>query len=148
MALAFCGALLALFVLESKKIKRQDGSRVIRMKNPSWRSEILGLYQTLQEETYIILLFPMFFTSAWCSPYQINDVNLAKFNIRTGSLNNTLGGLSTIPGALLFGYALDQIRFRRRVRAKTCHVVLFCLVMAVLDRKREKFHSHERLTTE
>jgi hypothetical protein len=101
-----------------------------------------------EAETYIILLFPMFFTSAWCSPYQINDVNLAKFNIRTRSLNNTLGGLSTIPGALLFGYALDQIRFRRRVRAKTCHVVPFCLVMAVLDRKREKFHSHERLTRE
>lgn len=131
MALAFSGAILALFVLESKKVRRQDGSRVIRMKNPSWKSEIFGLYQTLRDETHIILLFPMFFTSAWYSPYQINDVNLAKFNIRTRSLNNTLGGLFTIPGALLFGYGLDQIRFRRRVRAKTCHVVLLILVMAV-----------------
>lgn len=73
----------------------------------------------------------MFFTSAWWSPYQINDVNLAKFNIRTRALNGTLGALSTIVSTFTFGYALDFRLVRRSMRAKLGHLVLLTVTMVV-----------------
>jgi len=64
MLLAICGALLALSVLDVKQIKRQDGSTVTVTKSPSWKSEISRFWKTLITDTYFLLLFPMFFTSA------------------------------------------------------------------------------------
>lgn len=54
------GFILAWALSDSKYIKRKDGSRVIVMKNPTWKSEIIGLYKTIRTDTYILLLFPMF----------------------------------------------------------------------------------------
>ena len=97
---------------------RSDGSRVILMKNPSWKSEFLGLFQTLRTDYVVVLLFPMFWASNWFYTYQFNDVNLARFDTRTRALNNTLYWLSQILGAFVFGYCLDITSFRRTVRAK------------------------------
>ena len=63
--------------------------------------------------------------------YQFNDVNLAKFNIRTRSLNNTLYWLSQILGAFVFGYALDTTTIRRSLRARSALVTLFILTMVI-----------------
>ena len=51
------------FQVNSKDVIRPDSSRVILIKNPTWKSELLGLYTTLRIEPYVLLLFPMFFTS-------------------------------------------------------------------------------------
>ena len=101
------------------------------MKNPTWKTEILGLWETLRCDTYIILLFPMFFASNWFYTYQFNDVNLARFNIRTRALNNTLYWTSQILGALVFGYALDLHRVSRPLRARVAWVALFVLTMVI-----------------
>ncbi len=86
--------------------------------------------------------------------YQFNAFNLARFNIRTRALNNTLYWYvdaeskddlpasstdrhthlprsSQIIGAYTFGYALDSQAFRRSVRAKAAFSVLFCLTMVI-----------------
>lgn len=131
MILMFAGAVLAWFLVDAKKIIRADGTRVILMKQPTWQSEIIGLWEVLRTDTYILLLFPLFFSSNWFYPYQFNDVNLPKFNIRTRALNNTLYWMSQIIGAAVFGYALDISSISRSLRAKILMGTLFALTMVI-----------------
>ena len=63
--LTFLGACLAWCLVNAKAVLRADGSRVIVMKNPTWKTEIMGLYESLLTDPYIVLLFPMFFSSNW-----------------------------------------------------------------------------------
>lgn len=129
--LMFAGAVLALFLCNAENVIRSDGTRVVLMKNPSWTSEIFGLYVTIRDEPYILLLFPMFFASNWFTTYQTNGVNGAYFNIRTRSLNSVLYWSSQIIGALITGYCLDVKSFRRSVRAKASLVALVVLTFAI-----------------
>lgn len=101
------------------------------MKHPTWKTEIFGLWETLRSDPYIVSLFPMFFASNWFYTYQFNDVNLARFNLRTRALNNTLYWLAQIGGSLLFGFALDYPNIRRTTRAKVAWVVMFILTLSI-----------------
>jgi hypothetical protein len=101
------------------------------MKHPTWKTELLGLWETLRSDPYIILLFPMFFASNWFYTYQFNDVNLAQFNTRTRALNNTLYWIAQMFGAGIFGFALDFPNIRRTTRAKAAWVAMFLLTVAV-----------------
>jgi len=125
----FVGAALALGLCDANKVIRKDGSRVVVMKNPTWKSEFIGLYETLRYEPFIILLFPMFWSSNWFTTYQFNGVNGAYFDTRTKALNGLLYWSSQMLGALVFGYALDISYFRRTVRAKAALIVMFCFTM-------------------
>ncbi|KAH1904025.1 hypothetical protein KXW02_007901 [Aspergillus fumigatus] len=129
--LMFIGALLALCLCNASDIIRPDGSRVILMKHPSWQSELLGLWETLRFEPFVVLLFPMFFSSNWFYVYQQNSVNGAHFGTRTKALNNLLYFLAQILAAVIWGYLLDIKRVRRSVRAKITWVVLFVLTFAI-----------------
>ena len=101
------------------------------MKHPTWRTEIVGLWETLRSDAYIILLFPMFFASNWFYTYQFQDVNLVRFTTRTRALNSTLYWLAQMFGALIFGLGLDYSGIRRTTRAKIAWVVMFALTFAV-----------------
>jgi hypothetical protein len=101
------------------------------MKHPTWKTEILGLWETLRSDPYVIFLFPMFFASNWFYTYQFQDVNLAQFNTRTRALNNTLYWLAQMLGALVFGSALDYSYVRRTTRAKIAWIVMFVLTFAI-----------------
>lgn len=101
------------------------------MKNPSWQSELWGLWETFKTDSYILLLFPMFFASNWFYSYHFNGVNAAKFNTRTRALNNVLYYLMQIAGAYIFGYALDKKSISRTMRAKAAWVALFVLTFAI-----------------
>ena len=125
----FVGAVLAWFLVDAKHVVRKDGSRVILMKHPTWQSEIVGLYEVMKTDWYIALLFPMFFASNFFYTYQFQDVNLAKFTVRTRSLNGVLYWMSQIIGAYIFGYALDFARLKRTMRAKAALVALFVITM-------------------
>jgi hypothetical protein len=110
---------------------RKDGSRIILMQHPTAKSELLGLWQTLVSEPWVMLLWPMFFASNLFYTYQFNDVNLAKFNTRTRSLNNVLYWTAQIVGAAVFGVILDLGFFRRTTRAKIAWVSMFVLTMVI-----------------
>ena len=125
------GFILAGFLCNPLLVQRSDGSRVIMMKNPSWKSEILGLFQVIVSDWYILFLFPMFFASNWFYTYHFQDVNLAKFNIRTRALNSVLYYLSQILGAWIFGFMLDTTYFRRSTRAKIAVGALFVLTFVI-----------------
>lgn len=151
--LTFCGAMLSLTLARGETIVRRDGSKVLLQLNPTWKSELLGLYETLRDDPYVLLLFPMFFgkhvlesrlvrdthanvlplstASNWFYTYQFNDVNLARFNVRTRSLNSVLYWLAQMFGAGIFGALLDWTYFRRTVRAKAAWVALFGLTFAI-----------------
>ncbi|OBT68799.1 hypothetical protein VE03_02120 [Pseudogymnoascus sp. 23342-1-I1] len=129
--LMFGGAVLALFLCNADKVIRSDGSRVVLMKNPSWKSEFIGLGNTIVSDPYILLLFPMFWSSNWFTTYQTNSVNGGYFNIRTRSLNSLLYWFSQMIGAVIFGNALDIERFKRTTRAKASIAILFVLTFAI-----------------
>lgn len=129
--LMFVGFILSLLLCDANKVQRPDGSRVIVMKNPSWITEFKGLGLTLIKEPWVVLLFPMFFSSNIFYTYQDNEMNIAYFNIRTRALNNTLYWTSQILGAVVFGYSLDFIPARRSARAKGSLIALFVLTFAI-----------------
>jgi hypothetical protein len=110
---------------------RSDGSRVIVMKNPTWKSEILGMGQVFLSDPYILFLFPMFFASNFFTTYQFNAVNGSKFTTRTKALNNVLYWTMQIVGAYIFGYALDYQGLRRSLRARIAWTVLFIITFAI-----------------
>ena len=95
-SLSLLGTVLSLLLCEAKAVKRSDGSPVSLQQSPTWKSEVLGLRDTLKHDTYIVLLFPMFFASNFFYPYQFNTFNLTTFKIRTRSLNNTFGSLKLV----------------------------------------------------
>ena len=122
---------MAFTLTDAKNVVRSDGSRIILMKNPTWKSELVGLWQTFQSDTYIVLMFPLFLSSNWFTAYQFNQVNAAMFNTRTRSLNGVLYWIAQMIGALVFGIALDYAKVRRTLRAKINLIVLMVLTMAI-----------------
>ncbi|KAI1855218.1 hypothetical protein JX265_006641 [Neoarthrinium moseri] len=129
--LMLIGAVLALFLCNADKVQREDGSRIILMKSPSWSSEFIGLWETMYKDPWVVSLFPMFFASNIFYTYQLNIFNGAHFNARGSSLNNLLYWLTQIFGAVIFGYALDYSKVRRSMRAKISLVVLFALTFII-----------------
>ncbi|KAL5606921.1 hypothetical protein BROUX41_003297 [Berkeleyomyces rouxiae] len=127
LTLTFIGALLALFLCNAKSVIREDGSKVILMKNPTWKSEFIGLYETIADDPWVILLFPMFMASNIFYTYQLNDMNALNFNTRTRALNSLLYWLAQIIGALIYGYALDFGSIGRAMRAK----IAWCMLMVL-----------------
>lgn len=127
----FLGLILCFFLLDADKVIREDGTKIVLMKNPSWTSEFKGLWETLYTAPWILLLFPMFFASNIFYTYQNNDMNAAAFNIRTRSLNNLLYWLAQIIGAVINGYALDYSGVSRSVRAKASFIFLFILTFGI-----------------
>ncbi|KAH8690017.1 major facilitator superfamily domain-containing protein [Talaromyces proteolyticus] len=129
--LMFVGACLAVFLCDGQRIIRSDGTKVVMMQNPSWKSEFIGMWTTLRAEPFVILLFPMFFSSNWFYTYQQNAINAAYFNTRTRSLNGFLYWFAQIVAASIIGPLLDLKGIRRTVRARIMLVVLISLTLVI-----------------
>ncbi|RDA86473.1 hypothetical protein CP532_3613 [Ophiocordyceps camponoti-leonardi (nom. inval.)] len=129
--LMFIGACLSLMLCDADKVVRDDNTKVILMKNPSWSSELKGLWDTLFNEPWILLLFPMFFASNFFYTYQNNGMNAAHFNTRTRALNNLLYWLAQIFGAIVSGHCLDMHYIRRSLRAKLAFAFLATLTLVI-----------------
>ena len=131
LVLTFLGALLALTLLEAKNVVRTDGSHVIVMKHPSWKSEFIGMFQTLRTDWYIAGLFPMFWASNWFYTYQFNVVNAAYFSVRARALNSILYWLAQMVGSGIFGYSLDYQGLSRAMKAKIAWLALLLLTLGI-----------------
>ncbi|KUL83769.1 hypothetical protein ZTR_08672 [Talaromyces verruculosus] len=125
------GAFLAMFLVDADKIIRADGTKVILMKNPSWSSELKGLYTCILAEPYIILLFPMMWSSNWFYTYQENAINAAFFDTRTRALMGFLYWFAQICAASVIGPLLDNAKIRRSLRARVMFVTLIVLTVAI-----------------
>ncbi|KAH9168622.1 MFS general substrate transporter [Lactarius sanguifluus] len=124
MILTGMGSLIPLFMADPDKMIRTDGSKVTTPRQPSWRTEIYGLYVALRTDPMIVFLFPMFFA-------KFNDYNAALFNIRARSLNNLVYWVSQILGSVSIGLLLDQHQFPRRARAFAGWSILLAFVLIV-----------------
>ncbi|KAI0063052.1 MFS general substrate transporter [Artomyces pyxidatus] len=125
------GVLVPLIMADPDKMIRTDGTKVTTPRQPSWKTEISGLYIALRTDPLIVLLFPMFFASNWFYTWQFNDYNAALFNIRARSLNNLVYWLSQIVGSVSIGLLLDQRHLRRRFRAFFAWCILLVFVFVV-----------------
>jgi len=125
------GALIALILCNADKVVREDGSKVIIMKEPTWQSEFYGLWECIRLSPWVVYLFPMFFCSNIFYTYQQNGVNAAHFNLRARSLNSLLYWLAQILGAMVYASALDYPKVRRSVRAKASLIGLFVLTFVI-----------------
>lgn len=126
----FCGLFLSLLLVDADKVIREDGTKVILMKSPTWQTEFQGLWETIKQP-WVLYLFPMFFTSNIFYTYQNNGLNATHFNTRARTLNGLLYWLAQIIGAVFVGYALDYPKIRRSVRAKIYLVFLFTTTMII-----------------
>ena len=129
--LTLIGAGLSWTLVDAKNVVRDDGSKIIVMKHPSWKSEILGLWETFFTDTYILALFPMFIASNWFYVYHFTEINAAYFNVRTRALNGVVYYIFQIIGAYVFGFALDYKGVSRTMRAKAAWFALFSVIMIV-----------------
>lgn len=132
LVLSFTGVILPLFLVDPCKMIRTDGTRVTPIRHPSWKTEFISLFVALRTDPWIVLLFPMFFSSNYFYTWQFNDYNGALFNIRTRGLNNFVYWTAQIFGSFFIGhYVLDSKRFRRRVRAFLGWSIVVVSVFAV-----------------
>lgn len=125
------GAALSFCLCNADKVVREDGSKVIIMKNPTWSSELKGLWETLSQQPWILLLFPMFFCSNIFYTYQNNGVNAVAFNARTRALNGLLYWLAQIVAAVINGFALDYQGVSRSTRARLSLIFLIACTFAI-----------------
>ena len=123
--------MLSLTLVNAKNVIRRDGSKVILMKNPSWKTEFKGLYETIGLDPWVITLFPLFFSSNVFYPYQQNEFNALYFSTRGRALNGVLYWAAQIIGALAFGYAMDLEIVRRSIRAKVLWVALMLFTFGI-----------------
>ncbi|KAI5459210.1 major facilitator superfamily domain-containing protein [Mariannaea sp. PMI_226] len=131
LALTLTGCCMAILLCKTDRVVRPDGSKIDHARQMSWKTELLGVWKVLRSQPTFLLLFPLFFSSNWFYTYQFNDVNLARFNIRTRSLNNLMYWLFQIIGAFTFGSLLDMTRFSRRTRAVGGLFLLFSITMII-----------------
>ncbi|KAF5013126.1 hypothetical protein FDECE_846 [Fusarium decemcellulare] len=129
LALTLVGCVSSIALCKTRRVIRPDGSTIAVTEQPTWKSELIGVWKVIHSQPAILLLFPLFFASNWFYTYQFNDVNLARFNIRTRSLNNLMYWLSQIIGAYIFGYLLDLKQFNRRTRSIGGLAALFIITM-------------------
>ncbi|KAG6885023.1 hypothetical protein C0993_006439 [Termitomyces sp. T159_Od127] len=124
LVLTCIGVFIPFTMADPAKMVRTDGTKVTQARNPSWKSEFLGLYVALRTDPMILLLFPMFLASNWFYTWQFNDYNGAIFNIRARALNNLVYWMAQIVGSVAIGRLLDQSKLSRRVRAFSGWAVL------------------------
>jgi hypothetical protein len=129
--LTFLGAILSMGLTNANNIIRRDGTKVILMKNPSWKTEFIGLWETVIDDPWVVLLFPLFWSSNTFYTDQLNIMNGAYFTTRTRALNSVLYWSAQIIGALLWGYCLDFPKIRRSLRAKIAFGVLTALTFGI-----------------
>jgi hypothetical protein len=112
----FLGAPLSLLIVKTKTVRVSDGTTPLLPPKTTWSSAYTGVYVRLQRDPYIIAMFPLMFASNYYLPYEFNDINLTRFNVRTRALNVILFYSGGILGAYSAGLTLDVKLISRRSR--------------------------------
>lgn len=120
-----------MLLVDPKDVIRTDGTKVVIPRNPSWKVEIMSLWIALKTDPFILLLFPLFFSSNYFYTWQFNDYNGSFFNTRGRALNNIVYWTAQIFGSILMGWILDIKSLGRRKRAFVGWGILFVMAMAV-----------------
>jgi hypothetical protein len=101
MILTGTGALVPLFMANPEKMVRTDGTKVMMPRQPSWKTEVYGLYIALRTDPLIVLLFPMFFASNWFYTWR-KLTRFELFPVKTQVLSIAQSSMTTMPHYLTF----------------------------------------------
>ncbi|KAI1353074.1 major facilitator superfamily domain-containing protein [Xylaria sp. FL0043] len=143
------GIALSLIILEMRDVIRSDGSQASAYVPLVTITKTLHkFFRRLKTDPHIIALFPMMFASNFYLPYIFNDVNLARFNVRTRALNVVLFYTVGILGAYFAGILLDIKRLSLATRVKWGLVQLLILFVAIFAGAYAWQHSIPRKATE
>lgn len=129
--ITFAGGLISALLKDPSTIVRSDGSTVVAAKSTTWRFELVGLYRLLRTDTWILLLFPMFFASNFFYTWQNQVFNAKLFSLRTRALNSLLYWLAQIFGSLFLSLVVDRKTLARRMRAWIAWAITLTVVFAV-----------------
>ncbi|KAB5592997.1 hypothetical protein CTheo_3551 [Ceratobasidium theobromae] len=127
LVLTLIGVLIPMLMADPKSMYRSDGSKVTAPRQPSWKSEIMGLWVALRTDPSILLLFPLFMASNWF----LKPLMKQYLPVRTRALNSFVYWVSQIFGSVAIGFLLDNKILRRRMRAFLGWSVLFAMVFVV-----------------
>ncbi|KAJ4180188.1 hypothetical protein NW767_014454 [Fusarium falciforme] len=72
LALTLVGCFSSIALCKTRRVIRPDGSAIAVSQQPTWKSEILGVWKVIHSQPAILLLFPLFFASNWFYTYQFN----------------------------------------------------------------------------
>ncbi|OWB52915.1 hypothetical protein B5S27_g4498 [[Candida] boidinii] len=131
LVLTLLGSVVACFLLPVGKVIRPDGSRVVHQKNPNLKDELFELFRVMKREPWILLLFPMFFSSNWFYTYEQSVFNTTSFNIRTRSLNSLLFWFMQMIGSFVVGFMLDLPFLKRKTRGLLGWGFVFCVTFII-----------------
>ncbi|KAG0049534.1 hypothetical protein BGZ83_005689 [Gryganskiella cystojenkinii] len=107
---------LAFFLSRPSSIVRDNGEPIVVAKFAGIKAECIAILSVFCDWR-MLLLIPAFFFSNFSYTYQFNDFNGIHFSIRTRSLNSIIFWVAQIIGALVIGYLLDRIPWKRPRRA-------------------------------
>ncbi|KAL6251790.1 hypothetical protein RBB50_002000 [Rhinocladiella similis] len=116
------------FIIDPKKVVRDDGTHIAIFKDPNVMEEIRGLIN-LFTDWRILMLIPGIFV-AEMNLALLSSINAYYFNLRTRSLNNVLFQFIMMPCPLMLAFVMDTNRIKsRRVRGivGTCIMGALCL---------------------
>lgn len=116
-------------ILPPSSIVRNDGTLVEIQPALSPKDEIKQ-FLLLFKDKRVLMLFPTCFASNYFYSYQ-GTITVHMFNGRTRALVALLTGLGSILGALLLGFLVDKLPFRRRVRSFIALGVVAVLAVAI-----------------
>jgi uncharacterized membrane protein YeaQ/YmgE (transglycosylase-associated protein family) len=70
LVISLVGACVPFFLANPANVIRSDGTRVTVERQPTWKTEFVGLYKILATDPWVVLLFPFFLSSNWFYSYQ------------------------------------------------------------------------------
>ncbi|CAO1618153.1 unnamed protein product [Jaminaea pallidilutea] len=129
--LTFLGGCLSATLKNPATVVRSDGSPVVVPHNASWKAEIIGLLRLLRTDPWVLLLFPMFYTSNFFYTYQQSVYQPHLFTLRTRALNSLLFWFAQIFGSLFLSLIVDNARMKRQTRAWIGWFLTLAIVFAV-----------------
>ncbi|EXJ69999.1 uncharacterized protein A1O5_07072 [Cladophialophora psammophila CBS 110553] len=112
------------------KVVRSDGTKIAIFKQPSLRSELVGILEMIKDFRFMMLL-PAIFVAEMALALQ-SSLNGYYFNLRTRSLNNVMFNFIQLPASFGMTYILDNPRFgRRKTRALIGISVMSAITLAI-----------------
>lgn len=72
LALTLVGCVSSVALCKTERVIRSDGSTIPATRQPTWKSELIGVWKELSSQPALLLLFPLFFASNWFYTYQFN----------------------------------------------------------------------------
>lgn len=109
-------AMALMLLVRPDKVVRSDGRKIAVFKNPTFKSEMIGVWEMIKDHRFMMLL-PAIFVAEMALALQ-SSLNGYFFNLRARSLNNIAFNFIQIPASIGMTFILDNPRFGlRRTRA-------------------------------